>query len=66
MHGAVPKDVFKRPGGGQLVIFSDVNGYPFEIVWGQTPKSITADAASSSINNETVYNGAIDKKRAGT
>lgn len=66
MPGAVVWDVSKRPGGVQLVEFPDVNGYPFEIVWGQTPKPITAEAASSSINNETAYNGAIEKQRVGT
>jgi catechol 2,3-dioxygenase-like lactoylglutathione lyase family enzyme len=66
LPGATIRDASNRPGGGQVVLIRDPNGYSIEIVWGQQEKPVTAKDASSSTNNVLAMNGAIEKQRLGT
>ena len=65
LEGAVVHDISQRPGGGQMVVVPDLNGFAVSILWAVEEKPVTAREASSSRNGETANNGALEKRRIG-
>jgi hypothetical protein len=67
LEGAVVQDISNRPGGGQMVVVRDPNGFEVNIIWATKDKPVTVQEASSSCNGASAaYNGAVEKNRIGT
>ncbi|MCJ1477423.1 hypothetical protein MMC13_006094 [Lambiella insularis] len=62
--GASREDISDRPGGGQMVVLRDPNGFDVEILWDVKDKPVEAEEATRShVNGQTAYNGAFVKQR---
>ncbi|KAF7590095.1 hypothetical protein BBP40_003251 [Aspergillus hancockii] len=53
------------PGGGEVAILKDPNGYELHVIWGQRPKDAPARPISACIDGNYPMNGAVEKKRKG-
>ena len=67
IKGASLQSTGDRPGGGQLVVIRDPNGFEVDILWDVEEKPVAAEQAfRSHANGQTAYNGAFVKQRKGT
>lgn len=64
-EGAKVRNVERLPGGGEVAIFKDPNGYEMHVIWGQGSKNIPSRPVSACIDGIAPMNGAIEKKRKG-
>lgn len=65
MDGAVEVDISKRPGGGRMVRVPDPNGFPLEVVFGQTERVAPSRGLSRVIDGVPNVNMALQKPRKG-
>ncbi|TKA64631.1 hypothetical protein B0A55_09312 [Friedmanniomyces simplex] len=63
-HGAQQVNTANRPGGGQAVSITDLNGFVVEVCWGQKEKKLPPHGVSSVVEGGVV-NGALNKARVG-
>ena len=66
MEGAQLVDISHRPGGGKMVRIMDPNGYPLEVVHGQTEREIVDKGITNVIGGQPNVNTAVTKPRQGT
>lgn len=63
--GAKVRDASHRPGGGSLVVLSDPNGFPVEVVWDAKEQELPRATVSLAVDEPLLTNGAVDKHRKG-